>query len=103
MTELVGSALVDNADMNTAKALDEGEGVLEGLQTQLADNSVNGGDVITVEGAGKDGGDLEFNADSAAAGFLVGQIAQRVQQGLTTAVAPATAKDGIAKMVSQKT
>ena len=97
----VHTVALSESEMKVVDALKEADAQLEGLTYALAENSVGGADVgnITVDFGGKT---VTFDASDSAAGFIVGQIANKLSQGMSTLVVPETKKDEIAKTVSQK-
>jgi hypothetical protein len=93
------TSMLSSTEVEVVKALKNADQKLDDLTISLAHNSTGGADVITVQ---LDDEATTFNADSSAAGFIVGQVANRLTQGISNTVTPETKKDEIAKMVNQK-
>ncbi|MFA5104737.1 MAG: hypothetical protein WC527_06135 [Candidatus Margulisiibacteriota bacterium] len=75
---------------------------LDGLTEALAKNSTDTtGDVANIIAHVGDTS-YEFDAADSSAGFIVGQIANKLSQSMSTIVTPESKKDDIAKTISQK-
>lgn len=99
MSNVDATSMLSTTELKVVDALQKADAKLDSLTEALASNSTGGSDVIHVSIGGET---KSFNADSSAAGFIVGQVANRLTQGISNTVTPETKKDEIAKMVNQK-